>query len=64
MNLDDERVKKIEELIEKYKQSDPLYDLRIEFGKLLMRNINDLSPKEYKRYLELDELLSRDITTT
>ena len=64
MNLDDERVKKIEELIEKYKQEDPLYDLRIEFGRFLLRNINDLSPEEYKRYLELDELLSRDITTT
>lgn len=64
MNVNDERVKQIEELIEKYKQEDPLYDLRIEFGRFLLRNINDLSPEEYKRYLELDELLSRDITKT
>ena len=56
-------LKYLKDLVQKLKQN-PQWELQQEFGKFLLRNINDLSPEEYKRYLELDELLSRDITTT
>lgn len=38
-------------------RQDPLFDLRQEFGKLLMRHIYTLSESELKRYNELKELL-------
>ncbi len=39
-------------------QSEPLAEERQEFGKMLMRHIDDLTPKERKRYNELKELLT------
>ena len=46
----------LEKLINKFKL-DPQWELMQEFGKFLMRDINDLSVEERKRYDELKELL-------
>jgi hypothetical protein len=38
-----------ERLLNKFKQ-DPQYELKQEFGMLLMKHINDLTPQERERY--------------
>jgi len=43
-------------LLDKLKQ-DPQYELKQEFGKLLMIHINDFTPEQKTRYEELKELL-------
>lgn len=43
-------------LLAKFKQ-DPNYELNLEFGRLLMIHINDLTPEQRKRYDELKTLL-------
>lgn len=53
-----EQEKGINELYEKLKQ-DPLFDLRVEYGRFLIRHINSLSPEERKRYDELTEILTK-----
>lgn len=45
-----------EKLLNKFKQ-DPQYELKLEFGKMLMKHIDDLTPTERKRYDELKEIL-------
>ena len=42
--------------LDKFKQ-DPQYELKLEFGKFLLRHINDLSPDERIRYDELKSQL-------
>lgn len=49
-------------LLNKLKQ-DPLFDLRIEFGNLLMRHIDSFTQYERKRYDELSEILTANPTT-
>ena len=49
-----------QKLLAKFKL-DPLYDLQQEFGKFLMRHIDDLSPDERKRYNELKKILSESL---
>lgn len=51
----------LEKLLNKLKQ-DPLFELRSEFGRLLMRHINSFSETELKRYNELKELLKQPLT--
>ena len=46
----------LEKLLNKFKQ-DPQYELKQEFGKLLMKHINSLTPEERKRYDELKKIL-------
>jgi hypothetical protein len=46
----------LEKLLEKFKQ-DPQYDLKQEFGKLLMRHIDSFTPAERERYEELQKIL-------
>lgn len=45
-----------ERLLNKFKQ-DPQYELKLEFGKMLMKHIDELTPAERKRYDELKEIL-------
>jgi hypothetical protein len=45
-----------EKLLEKFKK-DPQYELNLEFGKLLMKHINDFTPEERARYEELKIIL-------
>lgn len=45
------------QMLNKLKAKDPQFEDRIEFGKLLMKHINDLTPEERKRYDELNESL-------
>lgn len=45
-----------DKLLNKFKQ-DPQYELKKEFGLLLMRHIDSFTPEERKRYEELKELL-------
>jgi hypothetical protein len=45
--------KEIQELYDRIKNSDPDFDLRVEYGTLLMKHINDFTPEERKRYDEL-----------
>lgn len=44
-------------LIAKLRAKDPQFEERIEFGKLLMKHIDDFTPDERKRYDELKETL-------
>ena len=46
----------LEKLLAKFKE-DPQYELKQEFGMMLMRHIKDFSPKERERYEELKKLL-------
>jgi hypothetical protein len=46
----------LEKLLNKFKQ-DPQYELKQEFGQLLMRHIDSFSPEERKRYEELKDIL-------
>lgn len=48
-----------EKLISKFKQ-DPKWELKQEFGKMLMRNVNDFTIDERNRYKELKKLLNED----
>lgn len=45
-----------ERLINKFKQ-DPQWELKQEYGRMLMRHINSFTPEERKRYDELGEIL-------
>lgn len=54
MNLDENALK---QTLERLKAKDPVFEQRIEFGKMLMRHIDDLTPAERKRYDELKEFL-------
>jgi hypothetical protein len=45
-----------EKLLAKFKE-DPQYELKLEFGMLLMKHINDFTPAERKRYDELKQIL-------
>lgn len=40
-------------IISKLKQEDSQYELKVEFGKLLMIHIDDFTPSQRKRYEEL-----------
>lgn len=50
----------LNKMLERLKAKDPVFDLRIEFGTMLMRHIDDLSPIERKRYDELKEILKNN----
>lgn len=50
---------KLNQLLERLKQKDPMFNERVEFGKFLMRHIDDLTPAERARYDELNELLKQ-----
>jgi hypothetical protein len=52
----------LDRLYDRLKQ-DPLFDLRVEFGKFLMRHIDSFTPAERKRYDELSELLTSKSNT-
>ena len=43
-------------LLTKFKK-DPQYELKQEFGRMLMRHIDSFTPAERKRYDELKEIL-------
>jgi hypothetical protein len=45
-----------QKLIDKFKQ-DPKWELRQEFGGMLMRHIDSFTPQERNRYEELKQLL-------
>lgn len=47
----------MQRLLDKFKQ-DPQYELKQEFGRMLMRHINSFTPEERKRYDELKTILS------
>ncbi len=49
----------LEKTLNKLK-TDPQYDLFQEFGKLLMKNVLDLTPAELTRYKELEILLEKN----
>ena len=51
-----EKEKYFESLISKFKQ-DPKWELKQEFGKMLMRHIDSFTTEERKRYDELKLLL-------
>jgi hypothetical protein len=44
-------------LLVKLRAKDPQFEERIEFGKLLMKHIDDFTPDERKRYDELKQSL-------
>lgn len=46
-----------DKLLTRFKQ-DPQYDLKLEFGRMLMRDITTYSHQEMLRYDELKELLN------
>lgn len=46
-----------EKLLNRFKE-DPLYDLKQEFGQMLMRHINSYTDEERIRYEELKKLLN------
>jgi len=52
----DKQDKYFEKLLNKFKQ-DPQYELKQEFGKMLMRHIDSYTPAERKRYDELKKIL-------
>jgi len=56
MENNDKAEQYFQRILTKLKQ-DPLFDLRQEFGQLLMRRIDSFSEDELKRYNELKELL-------
>ncbi len=45
-----------DKLLEKFKK-DPQYELKQEFGRMLMKHIDDFTTEELTRYNELKELL-------
>lgn len=45
-------------MLARLKAKDPLFELNMEFGKMLMKNINHFTDDELKRYNELKILLS------
>ncbi len=45
------------DILDRLKSKDPQFELKIEFGKLLMKHIDDLTPDERKRYDELKLIL-------
>ena len=47
-------------LIEKLKGKEPNWDLYQELGKMLIRNIKDLTPEELERYEELKSILAKN----
>lgn len=51
-----EQEKAADKLLERLRQ-EPLAKEREEFGRMLLRHINDLSPEERKRYHELEQIL-------
>lgn len=51
-----EQEKAAEKLLERLRQ-EPLAKEREEFGLMLMKHINDLTPEERKRYDELKQIL-------
>ncbi len=55
--MKDEREQKLQKVLDRLKSVDDKFELRQEFGRFLMRHINDLSEQELKRYNELKELL-------
>jgi muramoyltetrapeptide carboxypeptidase LdcA involved in peptidoglycan recycling len=48
---------KTKALLQRLKNSDPLFDERVEFGKMLMRHYESFTPEEKKRYEELKSIL-------
>lgn len=48
-----------EELLNKLKKDNPLFELQIEYGKMLMRHIDSFTPEERRRYDELTEILTK-----
>jgi len=47
-----------EKLLNKFKK-DPQFELKQEFGQMLMRHIDSFTPKERERYDELKRLLHK-----
>lgn len=45
-----------QKLLAKLKQ-DPYFDLKLEYGRLLMIHIDDFTPQQHSRYVELHEIL-------
>jgi hypothetical protein len=43
--------------LDKLKAKDPQFELNAEFGKLLMKHVDDFTPEERKRFKELEEIL-------
>lgn len=44
-------------LLEKWEKKDPYFKERQEYGKLLMIHIDDFTPAQRKRYIELGNIL-------
>lgn len=56
-NVNDEQMKAYtDKLLNKFKQ-DPQYELKQEFGKLLMIHVEDFTPEQLVRYNELKQSL-------
>jgi hypothetical protein len=53
----DKEIEGMERLLNKFKQ-DPQYELKQEFGEMLMRHIDSFTQDERKRYDELKEILN------
>jgi len=48
------------EIISGIMKKDPQYELKVEFGKLLLRHIDSFTPEERGRYDELKSILTKD----
>ena len=57
LKIEDPTEEDFKKEVERLKKRDPLFDLRVEHGKLLMINIDDLTEEQHKRYLVLKEYL-------
>lgn len=53
--------KELNNLLEEIKENDPQFELKQEFGRLLMIPISDFTEGQRLRYLELREQLHSDI---
>jgi muramoyltetrapeptide carboxypeptidase LdcA involved in peptidoglycan recycling len=51
--------KELKAVVERLKAKNPDWDLHVEFGKLLMKHIDDFTDEERKRYDELKEILTK-----
>jgi len=51
-----------DKLLNKFKE-DPQYELKQEYGQLLMKHINDFTPEELIRYNELKQILIQSPTS-
>lgn len=57
-NLNKEETEEyFKDILNKMKAKDSQFELNVEYGKLLMKNINNFTENELKRYKELEQLL-------